>query len=163
MQEADLLELRAFIQRHRQATLAVAEHDEPFTAMVSYAQEPGLRGFLVHLSNLAPHKRQLLANPRCSLLISAPDPGTGEVLSLPRVTLQGSAARIPKDTPDYEQAMSCYLAKLPTSSIMFTLADFDLFRITPVSGRYIAGFGRTIPFTGAELVSHRRGAEGAED
>jgi hypothetical protein len=34
---------------------------------------------------------------------------------------------------------------------MFTLGDFDLFRIVATGGRYIAGFGRTIPFTAVEL------------
>jgi putative heme iron utilization protein len=106
---------------------------------------------LIHLSNLAPHKRQLIANPRCSLLIAAPDPGTGEVMALPRVTLQGTAALIPKGTPDYEQAKARYLAKLPTSSVMFSLVDFDLFRITPAHGRFIAGFGRIVAFEAAEL------------
>src|SRR5712692_7826664 len=98
MNEPELLELRTLIRAHRQATLAVVENCEPFTAMVSYAEEPDLGGLLIHLSNLAPHKRQLKANSRCSVLIAAPDPGHGEVLSLPRVTIQGVASMIEKDT-----------------------------------------------------------------
>ena len=151
MNEPELRELQALIRRHRQATLAVVENGEPFTAMVSYAEESDLGGLLIHLSNLAPHKRQLKANPHCSVLIAAPDPGHGEVLALPRVTLQGVATMIEKDTPDYEQARSRYLSKLPTSTVMFTLGDFDLFRITPLRGRFIAGFGRTYEFTGDEV------------
>lgn len=151
MTDADLHELRQFICAHRQATLAVSANDEPRTAMVSYAEAADLSGALIHLSNLSPHKRLLLANPRCSLLIAQPDDGRAEVMSLPRVTLQGAAARIDKRTAEYDEARARFLAKLPSSEIMFGLPDFDLIRITFVSGRYIAGFGRAFPFGAADL------------
>jgi hypothetical protein len=155
MQPTDLAELRQLIRTHRQATLAVSASDEPFTAMVSYAEAPDLSSFLIHLSDLSPHKRQLMANPTCSLLIATPDDGQGEVMSLARVSIQGIASKLAKDTDDYTQARARFLAKLPTSEIMFTLRDFDLFRIAPTGGRFIAGFGRVFEFTAAELIQIR--------
>lgn len=147
MNSEDLSECRAFIRRHRQATLAVSERDEPFTAMTAFVMEPALHSALIHLSNLSPHKRMLLANPKCSLLIAEPDDDRAEVMSLARVTLQGVAAKIAKDTRDYADAKALYLSSLPASAMMFGLADFDLIRITFTGGRYIAGFGRAFPFT----------------
>jgi putative heme iron utilization protein len=151
MTENELVELRSFIRRHRQAALAVSANDEPFTAMTAVVAEPALRSALMHLSNLSPHKRMLLNNPRCSLLIAEPDDGRAEVMSLARVTLQGTAAKIAKDTTDYAEAKALYLAALPTSELMFGLPDFDLIRITFTSGRYIAGFGRAFPVTATDL------------
>ncbi len=147
-----LTEVRDFILARRQAVLAVSANDEPFTAMTSYVVEPGLAGFLIHLSDLSPHKRMLLANPKCSLLIAEADDGRAEVMSLARVTLQGLAAKIAKDTDDYAQARARFLARLPSSEIMFGLPDFDLFRITPVGGRFIGGFGRAFAFTSDQLI-----------
>lgn len=146
MDDVTRAELQSFIRRHRQAVLAVSADNEPFTAMVAVVAEPALRSVLVHLSNLAPHKRMLLANPKCSLLIAESDDGRAEVMSLARVTLQGRAAKIEKDSADYAEAKALYLARLPASEIMFGLADFDLIRIHITSGRYIAGFARAFPF-----------------
>jgi putative heme iron utilization protein len=147
----DLTALREFIRRHRQAVLAVSANDEPITAMTVYVAEPALRSALIHLSNLSQHKRMLLANPRCSLLIAEPDDGRAEAMTLARVTLQGNAARIEKDSADYAQAKAVYLAASPASELMFGLPDFDLIRISITSGRYIAGFGRAFPFTAEDL------------
>ena len=147
--DMDLDELRTFIHTHRQATLAVCVNNEPFTAMVSYVTHGG--GLLIHLSNLSLHKKQLLANPACSLLIAEPDDGRDEVMSLARVTLNGSAIKLDKQTQDYADAQAAFLAKLPTSEMMFALADFDLFRIVPTAGRFIAGFGRAFALDAGQV------------
>jgi len=147
-----LAEVRDFILARRQAVLAVCAGDEPFTAMTSYAAEPGLTGFLIQLSDLSPHKRMLLANPKCSLLIAQADDGRAEVMSLARVMLQGTAAKIEKSSDDYARAKAHFLARLPASQIMFGLPDFDLFRIAPTGGRFIGGFGRAFAFTADQLI-----------
>lgn len=151
MDESTRNALREMLKQHRQAVLAVSANDEPFTAMTSYVVEPALRSVLIHLSNLSPHKRMLLANPKCSLLIAEQDDGRAEVMSLARVTLQGAAAKIDKDTTDYAEAKALFLDALPSSELMFGLPDFDLIRIAVTSGRYIAGFGRAFPFTATDL------------
>lgn len=148
----DLAEVRRFILARRQATLAVCEGDEPFTAMTSYVAEPGLSGLLIHLSDLSPHKRMLLANPKCSLLIMEADDGRAEVMSLTRVTIQGVATLIEKASDDYAHAKARFLARLPASKIMFGLPDFDLFRIRPTGGRFIGGFGNAFAFTADQLI-----------
>ena len=132
--------VQALIHKHRQAVLAVCENDVPYTAMASYAWHAG--GVLIHLSNLSAHKRVLMANPQCSLLIAEPDDGRAEVMSLARLTLNGSAIKLDKAGEVYAAAQTAYLTKLPSSEIMFELPDFDLFHIVPASGRFIGGFGR---------------------
>jgi hypothetical protein len=136
--------LRALITRHRQATLAVLHEAAPLTAMVSYAEDADLSGLLIHLSALSAHKRALLQDPRCSLLIAEPDDGRAEVMSLARLAIQGSAAVIGKASDDYARSRERFLAKLPASAIMFELPDFDLLRISPTHARYVAGFGRAL-------------------
>ncbi|MDW8352871.1 MAG: pyridoxamine 5'-phosphate oxidase family protein [Anaerolineae bacterium] len=148
----EMTEVREFILARRQATLAVCSGDEPFTAMTSYVVEPRLTGLLIQLSDLSPHKHMLLANPKCSLLIAEGDDGRAEVMSLARVTLQGIAAKIEKAGEDYAQAKARFLARLPASAIMFSLPDFDLFRIRPTGGRFIGGFGRAFAFTAEQLI-----------
>jgi len=151
MSKTDLSELRAFIGTHRLLTLAVSQDDEPFTALATYAPEPDVRSVLIHLSDLAPHKRMLLANPKCSVLIAEPNDGRAEPMSLARVTMQGRAAKIDKAGPEYVQAKARFLDLLPASDLMFSLPDFDLIRVVFSSGRFIAGFGKIVTFTAQEL------------
>lgn len=144
-------QLRTFIRTHRQATLAVIEDGEPMTAMVSYALSDDDSALLIHLSNLSSHKRALMAHAQCSVLIAAPDDGRAEVLSLPRVSIQGNAMLLSKSSAAYAQAKSRYLARLPASELMFSLPDFDLFGIRVLRGRYVAGFGRAMDFAPTDI------------
>ncbi|MFN3704663.1 MAG: pyridoxamine 5'-phosphate oxidase family protein [Thermoflexales bacterium] len=150
----DLGVVREFIRRYRQATLAVCERGEPLTAMVAYVPTADCSAVFIQLSNLSPHKRMLLANPRCSVLIAAPDDGRAEVLSLPRVTLQGHAFKLDKGDPEYAQSRSYVLERMPSSAVLFSLPDFDLFRITFTEGRFIGGFGQAFAFS-VEMLTAR--------
>jgi hypothetical protein len=142
MNTESLGELRQLIRAHRLGVLAVSASDEPFTAMVSYVETLNLDGFLIHLSNLSPHKKMLVANLACSLCIIEPDDGRAEPMSLARVTIQAHAEKIQKTARDYVDARDRFISKIPSSEIMFNLPDFDLFLLTPTHARYIAGFGR---------------------
>ena len=134
--------VRELLHKHRQAVLAVCEGEVPYTAMTSYAWYQG--GALIHLSNLSAHKRVLLANPQCSVLIAEPDDGRAEVMSLTRLTLNGSAVKLDKAGEAYAAAKLAFLTKLPSSEMMFELPDFDLFHIVPTRARWIGGFGRIL-------------------
>ncbi len=144
MNATDKTALSALIRAHRQAALAVLVDDAPLTAMVAYAELPDLSGLLVLLSSLSAHKRALMANPVCSLLICEPDDGAGDVMTRARVSLQARAHLIARDAVDFAAARDCYLAKLPAAAQLFALADFDLLCITPTSARFVAGFGRAL-------------------
>lgn len=146
--------LGRLIRDHRQAALATLDGGAPNVAMVAYAIEDGFGGFLLHLSDLAAHKRQLRADPRCALLICEPDDNPSiEVLSRKRASLSCVATVLPKDGDDHDQAKSTYLAQLPKHQMMFQLGDFDLVRLTPTGGLLNAGFGQAYPLTPANLAA----------
>ncbi len=146
--DEQLAALSALIRSRRNAALAVIDADgAPLTAMVSYVETHDLSGLLLHLSALSSHKRALLKDPRCSLLICQEDhAGVPEVMQLERVALQGEAHVIARSSPDYGALRARFLEKLPGAELMFGLADFDLLRMTPRSARYVAGFGRAMTF-----------------
>lgn len=136
--------IRLLIQQHRQAALAVLAAGEPLTAMVAYAEENDCGAFLIHLSSLSAHKRALASAPRCSLLICEPDSGVGDVQTLARLAVQGDAVLIERNSAAYMTARDIYLGKLPQAQVAFTLADFDLLRITPVRARFVGGFAQAV-------------------
>ena len=139
--------LRSLLASSRVAALAASSPDGPVSAMVALAFSPDFRHAFLHLSSLSSHKKLLLLNPLCSLLVHDPDDGRPQPLLLRRAALTGTASLIPKDSPDFPAASSRYLDQLPASRLMFSLPDFDLFRISLREIRYVEGFGRAFSLT----------------
>lgn len=144
--------LRELIGNQRYAALATLHNGVPAISMVAYALD-GASGLLLHISALAQHTGDLRANPQTALLVCQPDSGETNPQLLHRVSIDGIAHEIPRDSADYEQAKAVYLARLPESTITFSLGDFSLFRIVPSSGRFVAGFGRAYDIAASDIAA----------
>jgi hypothetical protein len=105
----------------------------------------------MHLSALAPHTQNLLADPRASLCISATDSLGSDPQALPRVSLQGRVDRVERASDLFVEARRRYLARLPAAEPLFELGDFAIFRLAPDKVRYVAGFGRALNVSPAQL------------
>jgi putative heme iron utilization protein len=132
---------------NRWAALATLGEDGPSASMVAYAPEPDLAGLLLFLSGLSGHTRNLLAEPRISLVISEADPGSGDPQTLARVSVKGIAEKIERSAPEFESAWQAYLERLPDAAPRIMLGDFALFRVVVSEARYVGGFAQagTIP------------------
>jgi hypothetical protein len=157
MQYEDRAALRALLMSRRQAALGtLEEHGAPFVSMVLYAlqQRQGLPpDALIHVSRLSVHTRQLLADPRASLLVALPDTGTGDPQALARVTLQCRSWAIAPDHPEFAEARDAYLARLPEQEYLFGFPDFLLVRLQPQSARYIGGFAKAFSLSAEQLAA----------
>ncbi|MDD3449632.1 MAG: pyridoxamine 5'-phosphate oxidase family protein [Gammaproteobacteria bacterium] len=142
MDHEDELLLAELLCGRRWGALATASADGPLASMVAFVAEPGCSGILLHLSRLAAHTRNLLAEPRASLVIGAPDGGAGDPQTLARVTLSGAVEVVEPDAADYATARARYLERLPGAGPRFGFGDFGLFRLRPREARYVGGFGR---------------------
>jgi hypothetical protein len=151
MASAIQLEVTRLILAQRWAALATINEGAPLASMVAYAPEPGLRGMLIFISQLASHTRNLLESGTTSLAITAPDTGDGDPQLLQRVSLQGVATPIARDSADFAEAAACYIARFPASEMRFQLGDFVMFRFVPEDARYVGGFARATKYTGAQL------------
>jgi hypothetical protein len=120
--------------------------------MVAYACEPGFAGFLLHLSRLSAHTRNLLASPSASIAISEPD--TAQIRNpqtLARISIQGEARPLQEDWSGYAEAKALYENRFPDSSPLFGFGDFLLFRLVPREARFVAGFARAYTLDPEEL------------
>jgi len=88
------------------------------------------------ISTLAEHTKNLLADPRASLLVLHAE--GDDVLSGARLTVVGDVAPVPPDDAVLER----YLRYQPAAAHYLALGDFTLFRLTPRRLRLIAGFGK---------------------
>jgi putative heme iron utilization protein len=109
--------------------------------------------FVIHVSRLATHTRDMLEHPAVSLLVMAAPGSADTPLALPRVSVQGQAQVCEPDAPDHVLARAAYLAKLPEAEALFSFADFSLFLVEPRAARYVAGFGRAMSLTAQQWRS----------
>ena len=153
MTDEDRLRLRQLLLDQRWAALAtLGEDGTPSASFVAYVPEPDFSGFLIHVSRLAAHTRNLLARPRVALGISAPDDGQGDPQLLERITIHAAVSAIPRGTPDYLVARARYVARLPQAEQLFGFEDFVLVRLRPEEARYVGGFARAFTLRGGGLL-----------
>lgn len=144
--------LARLIRGGRWAALATYGDGAPLASMAAYACEAGFAGFLLHLSRLSAHTRNLLASPSASIVISEPD--TAQVRNpqtLSRVSIQGEARPLAEDSSGYPGAKALYEQRFPDSTPLFGFKDFLLFRLVPREARFVAGFARAYTVDAKEL------------
>ena len=117
-------------------TLAIDPAGYPYGSFVTFALDGGNPVFLI--STLAEHTKNLLADPRASLLVA--EPGEGDPLARARVTLLGPCTRLSGEAQ--ERARAAFSAKHPDSAYYMDFGDFGLFGLQVNAVRYIGGYGR---------------------
>lgn len=143
--------LMHLIRSQRWAALATLSEEGPLASMVAYVPEPGFGGFLLHLSRLAAHTRNLLHDARASLVITQADSGEGDPQTLARVSIQGRVTALSRDSKEFATARTAYVHRLPESEPLFGFGDFMLFRLQPAEVRYVGGFARAYTVSGGQL------------
>jgi len=133
--------MRELVLGRSVAALGTLHAGEPLVSMVPYALHGADHNFLIHVSALAAHTRDMLAHPRVSLLITAAEGDTAPQ-ALPRLSVQGDALPLARDGGEYAAGKTAYLARFADAAQMFELTDFSLFLIQPVALRFVAGFGK---------------------
>ena len=145
--------LRNLLKTQQVASLGTLHKDEPYVSMVPFALIPGGRGFVIHVSQLAAHTKDMIANAAVSLLVVAPPEPEAPVQALERATIQGRARKFADTDPDYRDARRAYLSRFPQSEEMLGFSDFSLFVIVPHSVRHIGGFAQAATLTAETLAN----------
>ena len=106
---------------------------------------------LILVSLLAAHTRALLSDPRCSLLVG--EPGKGDPLAHPRLSLSCRAARLEPGSPAHARASRRYLNRNPKARLYAGLGDFSMFRLEPERASLNGGFGRAYLLSRSDLLA----------
>jgi heme iron utilization protein len=135
-------EARNLLRRARTATLGTLNADDgiPYASLVNVATD--VRGLpLLLISTLAWHTRNLIADPRASLMV-AEVPPSGDALTGPRVSVMGRFVKVEDGS-----VRRRYLARHPAAELYAGFGDFAFWRMEPERAHAVAGFGRieTIP------------------
>ena len=153
MDPAQTSALRDLLRTQQLAALGTLHEGEPFVSMVPFALLPGGDGFVIHVSQLAGHTKDMLSHAGVSIMVAATPAANVSAQATARVTIQGQARPMADSDPGHARAKAAYLARFPQSADMFGFADFSLFLIQPSSVRFIGGFAQARSVSPATLAS----------
>ncbi len=98
--------------------------------------------FIVYVSGLAAHTRNLRVNPRASVLLAEDEAEVSHPFARRRLSFACSAHSIAREAPDYAPLVAALRQKFgATVDMIASLPDFTLVRLVPQRGRVVAGFG----------------------
>jgi heme oxygenase (biliverdin-IX-beta and delta-forming) len=142
--ESPAWQAKCLLRSARSGCLATTAKGQPFASLVTPACMPD-GSLLLLLSRLAEHTRHLMADPRCSLMLSGAAE-TANPQTTPRVTVTGIAEMV-----DDQALKARYLAVHPYASLYADFGDFATWRIKPVAGILVGGFARAFRLKAADL------------
>lgn len=143
---------KTLLRSSRHGALAVLdpENGVPLASRVAVATDfDGAPIILV--SALSAHTAGLGADPRCSLLLG--EPGKGDPLAHPRMTLICSAEKIGRDDPRHERIEWRFLSRNPKAKLYVGFGDFSFFRLVPSSASLNGGFGKAYKLVDRDLLN----------
>jgi putative heme iron utilization protein len=131
-------------------TLMVGSGD-PYCSLVNVATEADGTPLLL-ISRLAVHTKNILADPRASLMLD--ERKAGDPLQGARVMLMGTVAKT-----ESQQARRRYLSYQPEAETFAGFADFAFYELKLKGAHLVAGFGRIVDLKPQDLLTDLTGAE----
>ncbi|HWL75199.1 MAG TPA: DUF2470 domain-containing protein [Burkholderiaceae bacterium] len=136
------------------ATLMPGSGD-PYCSLVNVATAHDGSPLLL-ISKLAIHTKNLVADPRASLMLD--ERKAGDPLEGARVMLMGRVSET-----DDAKARARYLARHPEAEMFAGFADFAIYRMEVERAHLVAGFGRIVDLAGKDILTDVSGAEALID
>ncbi len=100
--------------------------------------------FYILISTVAQHGRNLLVNPRVSLLFAEDENITVQPFARKRVTIEAVASEVARNENTYVMAIERFKAHFDPELVtsLAQMGDFHLFKLSPKSGSVVMGFGK---------------------
>ena len=146
---------RSLLRRSRQGALAtlMPGSGDPYCSLVNVASTHDASPILL-ISKLAVHTKNILADPRVSLMLD--ERGAGDPLEGARIMVAGVAEEARDDKDALRQR---YLAAHPSAEMFAGFGDFGFFRIVIKGVHLVAGFGRIVDLRAADVLTDLSGAD----
>jgi len=141
------LAAKKLLREGRSGALAtlMAGSGDPYCSLVNVATVPDGAPLLL-LSKLALHTKNILADARVSLMLD--ERKEGDPLEGARVMLMGTLATTADAT-----ARTAYLRRHPEAEMYAGFADFAFYRMAIGRAHLVAGFGRIVDLTAADILT----------
>ncbi|MCB1202301.1 MAG: pyridoxamine 5'-phosphate oxidase family protein [Leptospiraceae bacterium] len=148
----ELSSLASSLQTLQLAT--VDESGQPYASYAPFVRE-GDEGLVlyVHLSELARHCSNLNNNGKVSALLIEDESQCKTVFARKRITLEGKAEKLNKNSAEWESVMQHFEDRFGTffTKSLRNLDDFHTFRLEFQAGTLVLGFGEAFRLEGKNL------------
>lgn len=101
------------------------------------------------ISRLSGHFGALENDPRASILLG--EPGRGDPLAHPRITVFGRTRRL--DAEDRDRVKARFLARHPKAALYADFGDFAFWKLELSGASFNGGFGKAYDLTGDDLIA----------
>lgn len=120
----------------------VSTEGEPESSYAPYVRDQqGV--FYIFVSEMAAHTNNMLNHRFVSIMFIGSEQETQNLFARERIIFKCSVDEIQPENKYYAQQLKAMKEKFgETVALLTSLSDFHLLALTPVNGRYIAGFGQ---------------------
>lgn len=102
------------------------------------------KDYYILISDLAPHSQNIKGNANISVFIIEDESQTKNIYARKRLSLQATAIMIEKDSEMFNSIIERFALRVSKMVYMLSeMKDFNLFKISPMQGRLVIGFGKT--------------------
>lgn len=101
-------------------------------------------------SLLSMHTKALMDDPRCSILVG--EPGKGDPLAWPRLTVLATAERVATDSESHSRIRRRFLQRHTKAKLYVDFPDFSFFKLNPNSASLNGGFGKAYILEKNDLI-----------
>lgn len=143
-----LAALRASV---RSVQLATIDADgDPHAGYTPFAFDGA--AFVVLVSQLSVHTRDLLATGRCGAMLIEDEADAAKIFARTRAMYRCRAEVVERDGPERERLLEVLHERHGKMiGLLRQLPDFVLFRLVPDSGQFVMGFGQAFRLSGEAL------------
>ena len=134
-------------------SLILSTIDENNLPHISYAPfVENENKFYIFASAMAKHSKTILNSETISILFIEDEKDCENIFARKRVTFDTKVNHIQRDTISFRGVISLFYEKFGENAAIYEqLGDFQLFKLTPVSGRAVFGFGQAYNFKDGEF------------
>jgi putative heme iron utilization protein len=154
--------IEQFISDRKTLNLStITQEGLPFASYAPFARDQ--EAFYVLLSDIAKHAVNLALNPVASVMVIADEEPSKEIYALERLSYSVNAEILEFGTESWQRGIDCLAARFGKRiHDLSSLADFKLFKLEPIEGRYVKGFAKAYHlegggFTGSQVRHLRDG------
>ncbi len=147
---------RSLLRRRRQGALAtlMVEGGAPYCSLVNVASDVDGAPILL-ISRLAIHTRNILADPRVSLMLD--ERAAGDPLEGARIMVTGRAHEVTGNAASRPRLR--YLNAHPDAESFVSFPDFGFFRVRIDAVHLVAGFGRIVDLPPEQVLTDLAGCD----
>lgn len=108
--------------------------------------------FFVFVSQLSAHTRDMAATRSAAVMVIEDEQSSSQIFARTRASFQCNAIPCPADDQQTEALLDAYQERHgKMAGLLRQLPDFQLIRLSPVTGQFVMGFGQAYRITGQHL------------